>query len=77
MKKDENRIIKHWSWLYEMATTFIREVDMTEEMILGIIKQYASDKNFKFINDKNEEVDIDEETIVYFTSEHNKEIYEK
>lgn len=77
MKKNKNKIVKHWSWLYEMAATFMREEDMTEEIILGIIKQYASDKNFKFVNDKNEEVDIDEETIVYFTSEHNKEIYEK
>ena len=77
MKKDEKRIVKHWSWLYEMATTFMIEEDMTADEVLEIIKQYAYDKNFKFVNDKNEEVEIDEEAIVYFTSEHNKEIYEK
>ena len=77
MEKDEKRIVEHWSWLYEMAETFMREEDMTTDAVLGIIKQYDSDKNFKFVNDKNEEVKIDEEAIVYFTSEHNKEIYEK
>ena len=69
--------VKHWSWLYEMAATLTKEKDMTVEMVLEIIKTYATDKNFKFVNEKNEEIEIDEETIVYFTYEHNSEIYEK
>lgn len=71
------RTVKHWSWLYEMAATLTIEEDMTVEMVLEIIKTYATDKNFKFVNEKNEEIEIDEETIVYFTYEHNSEIYEK
>ena len=72
----EGKIIKHWSFLYDIAFS-LNIIGEDEEDIVKIIERLISDENFIFVNNKNEEIEIDAETIVYFTHEHNSDIYDK
>ena len=73
---DKSRIVLSWEWLYELANyTFGNE--FTENEMLELIKDYVYDKNFKFVNNKNKEVKIYPQTIVFYGSSDNREMYDE
>lgn len=68
-------IIKSWEWLYELSC-FLSSSGVDEEDILKEIKKYINNKSYIFVNNRLKEIEIDAETIVYFTSSHNRELYD-
>ena len=72
----KGEIIKHWSFLYDIAFS-LNIIGEDEEDIVKIIERFISDENFIFVNNRNEKIVIDAETIVYFTHEHNSDIYDE
>ena len=72
---DIGRIIKSWEWLYDLAGSAC-SLELTEDEMLELIKDYVYDKDFKFVNNKNKEVKIYPYTIVFYSSSDNREMYD-
>ena len=69
-------MIKSLEWLYELSCS-LSSIGVDEEDILKEIKKYINNKSYIFLNNKLKEIVIDAETIVYFTSSHNRELYDE
>ena len=73
---DKNRIVKSWEWLYDLAGSAF-SLELTEDEMLELIKDYVYDKDFKFVNNKNKEIKIYPYTIVFYASSDNREMYDE
>ena len=73
---DKNRIVKSWEWLYDLAGSAF-SLELTENEMLELIKDYVYDKDFKFVNNRGKEIEIYPYTIVFYGSSDNREIYDE
>lgn len=73
---DINRIVKSWEWLYDLACSAY-SLEMTEDEMFELIKDYVYNKKFKFVNNKNKEIKIYPHTIVFYASSDNREMYDE
>lgn len=73
---DTSRIVKSWEWLYDLAGSAC-SLELTEDEMLELIKDYVYDKDFKFVNNKNKEIKIYPYTIVFYAGSDNRELYDE
>lgn len=73
---DKNRIVKSWEWLYDLACSAF-SLELTENEMEELIKDYVYNKDFKFVNNKNKEIKIYPHTIVFYASSDNREMYDE